>query len=490
LLKQRHQIFAALLVFIDVVLITLVCMASWVIRLAIVTPGGFWKINWPTGWGAYIREPMFLFAIPLALYCFRTCGLYKPRRDGSLVSEVVDVVKASLATTMALVVLLWAFGSTWISGGGQTGQVFGVTLDAVRLQVGAFAACSLVLLSVQRVVFRLGLRAIRSRGRNLRHVAIIGTSRLGRITCRTLERNSWTGIAVDYFISHQDQAQGLESCVGRPVLGGLRDLEAIFDDHAPDAVYIAVPNSRASQLPSLLRRLERYVVDVRIVPDVAPRYMPQSMTVNELEGMPILSVRECPVYGLGGAMKRVLDIVGSACGLLVFGPVMLGVMALVRFTSPGPVIFKQRRVSLGGEEFNIYKFRTMFEARDEQDGASWTKRNDPRITPVGRWLRRTSLDELPQLFNVLRGDMSLVGPRPERPELIARFRDDWRGYMLRQHVKAGITGWAQVNGLRGDTSIKKRLQYDLVYIRHWSLGFDFKILWLTLFRGFVNRNAH
>jgi len=157
------------------------------------------------------------------------------------------------------------------------------------------------------------------------------------------------------------------------------------------------------------------------------------------------------------------------------------------------VIFRQRRVSLGGDTFEIFKFRTMREAAGdagEQDAVTWTSRNDPRITKIGAWLRRTSLDELPQLFNVLRGEMSLVGPRPERPELIEQFRDDWRGYMLRQHVKAGITGWAQVKGHRGDTGLKKRLQHDLYYIRHWSLGFDLKILWMTLFRGFVHRNAH
>jgi lipopolysaccharide/colanic/teichoic acid biosynthesis glycosyltransferase len=184
--------------------------------------------------------------------------------------------------------------------------------------------------------------------------------------------------------------------------------------------------------------------------------------------------------------------------MLLFAPLMIAVGVAVRLSSRGPVIFKQERVSLGGEVFNIYKFRTMFHAEEERREASevsgaspaWTQRDDPRITRVGRFLRRTSLDELPQLFNVLLGDMSLVGPRPERPELIDRFRDDWRGYMLRQHVKAGITGWAQVNGLRGDTSLRKRLQHDLFYIRHWSLGFDIKILWLTLFRGFVHRNAH
>jgi len=233
------------------------------------------------------------------------------------------------------------------------------------------------------------------------------------------------------------------------------------------------------------------------------------MVVGELDGMPILSVRESPLQGIGGFAKRILDLAGACVALLLFGPIMLVVALAVRMSSDGPVIFRQKRVSLGGEFFDIYKFRTMLYVEDEMhlaqsrthtanstanspanSPASWTARNDPRVTPLGRFLRSTSLDELPQLFNVLKGEMSLVGPRPERPELIERFREDWRGYVLRQHVKAGITGWAQVNGLRGDTSLRKRLQLDLFYVRHWSLGFDLKILWLTLFRGFYHKNAH
>jgi exopolysaccharide biosynthesis polyprenyl glycosylphosphotransferase len=218
------------------------------------------------------------------------------------------------------------------------------------------------------------------------------------------------------------------------------------------------------------------------------------MMVSELDGMPILSYRECPSSGLGGLSKRALDVAGSLAGLVLFSPLFLLIAIVIRATSPGPIIFKQRRVSLGIKTFKIYKFRTMYHVQDEEGWGrlkdQWTERNDPRITPVGRWLRRTSLDELPQLLNVLKGQMSLVGPRPERPELVRRFREDWRGYMLRQHVKGGMTGWAQVNGLRGDTSLRKRLQYDLFYVRHWSLWFDLRILWLTVFRGFVHRNAH
>jgi Undecaprenyl-phosphate glucose phosphotransferase len=337
---------------------------------------------------------------------------------------------------------------------------------------------------------RVILRAARKRGWNLRHVAVIGTGRLGRVVCRTLERNTWTGLHVAYFISHHEQRRK-EQCLGKPVKGGLADLDRLLDVEKPDAVYIALPNARAAQIQTIVEKLERFTVDVKIVPDVQPQYSHQRMLIHELEGMPILSVRESPSsHGPGGMIKRITDIFGAIAALVVFAPVMILASIAIALSGPGPIIFKQRRVSLGGAQFDIYKFRTMHHVEDEADSARWTVRDDPRVTPIGRVLRSTSIDELPQLFNVLGGSMSLVGPRPERPELILRFREDWRGYMLRQHVKAGMTGWAQVNGLRGDTSLRKRLQLDLFYIRNWSLGFDFKILVLTLFRGFAHRNAH
>ncbi len=493
MLKQRHQVFVALFAMLDGFVVLLACYLAWWARRLLV------EGEIPALGVEWVREPLAPVVVPIVLLGLWAFGVYRPWRNQSLWIEQKQLLKALLFSFGFAIVFLWAIGADVLgASAGRHVTVGGLSLDAGRVQIGLLAAIATAMLSAMRLGVRFALRWLRKRGRNLRHVAVVGVGRLGQIACRTLTRNAWTGLNVAYFISHESRSDR-KTCLNRPVYGGLDELEKTLEEHKVDGVYLALPNSEASKLPELLRRLERFALDVRIIPDVPLRYMPQRMAVSELEGMPVLSYRECPLYGLGGVTKRMVDIVGSLGGLVLFSPLMLIIAILVRLSGPGPIIFKQRRVSLGGETFKIYKFRTMYHVDDEsgpdpaslRDGReAWTTRNDPRITPIGRWLRRTSLDELPQLLNVLKGQMSLVGPRPERPELIERFKEDWRGYMLRQHVKAGMTGWAQVNGLRGETDLRKRLQLDLFYIRHWSLGFDLKILWLTLFRGFVHRNAH
>lgn len=502
MLKQQHQLFVGLIVAADGLVVVAASFAAWLIRRWILE----FPTWWPPGIESYPKQALALYTVPIVLFSMRFFGLYRPRRDRSLISETAQVFKACGLGMLATLAALYVFESSIFAqpGPSLTARVFGRTmvLDPGRVQLGLLTIILPIALSLHRTAFRSLLRRLRRRGWNLRHVVIIGVGRLGQIVAHTLERNTWTGLKVSYFISHLGHTRRTE-CADRPVLGGLDDLETLLTDRKPDSVYVALPAKQAAELHKVLARLEKFPVDVRIVPDITARYVPESMTVGELDGMPILSYRESPTTGLGGLSKRALDVAGAVCALVIFLPVMLAVAALVRLSGPGPLIFKQRRVSLGGQVFDIYKFRTMYHVGDERApdserrtraaGSShpeWTARNDPRITPVGLWLRRTSLDELPQLLNVLMGDMSLVGPRPERPELIERFREDWRGYMLRQHVKAGMTGWAQINGHRGNSSLRKRLQYDLFYVKNWSLWLDLKILWLTVFRGFVHKNAH
>lgn len=505
LLKQQHQLFVGLLAIADGAVITAASFAAWLLRRGLLNYPDWW----PRSLESYPKQALALYTVPITLLSLRFFGLYLARRDRSLLSEMAEVCKAVALALMGVLAVLYVFDSSiFTEAGPHLALRTGGELDPGRVQLAALAVILPAALLIHRTAFRAVLRLIRRRGWNLRHVAIIGSGRLGQIVARTLDRNSWTGIRVAYFIAHTDTPRHPETTeiMGRPLLGGLRDLEALLGEHKPDAVYVALPARQAAHLPDVLARLEKFPVDVRIVPDVSPRYVPQSMSVGELDGMPVLSYRESPTTGLGGLTKRLLDMLGGVAALVAFSPVMLLVCLLVRISGPGPIIFRQRRVSLGGQTFDIYKFRTMFHVSDERHPArraaqppatattgshpEWTRPNDSRVTPIGRWLRRTSLDELPQLFNVIVGDMSLVGPRPERPELIERFKEDWRGYMLRQHVKAGMTGWAQINGHRGNSSLRKRLQYDLFYVKNWSLTFDLKILWLTLFRGFIHKNAH
>ncbi|MCI0363031.1 MAG: undecaprenyl-phosphate glucose phosphotransferase [Phycisphaerales bacterium] len=482
MLRKQHRFFRSVLIASDGSLILFASVLAYFIRFDWLAPR-FPVRDDPTF--ASHSVPILL-ATPLMLGALLSSGLYKARRDQRFYYEAMAIVKAvliGLTLTVAATTLL------------RNTLYDGRNLSALQFGVYGITACSLLL--CWRFSFRTALRYIRSRGWNLRHVAIIGSGRLGQVVAHTLMRNSWTGIKPRFFISHHPTTTRKKNA-GLPVAGGLNDLERVMESTDMSGVLIALPARMAAELPSLLLRLAKFPVDVRIVPDMNPKHLPLNMAVSELDGMPILSIRESPLTGWGHVSKRTLDLVGSTVSLALFAIPMAVIAVLIRMSGPGPVIFRQDRMSLNGQRFKLFKFRTMkhFDAEaqallDTGRGTdAWTKANDDRVTRIGKFLRRTSLDELPQLFNVLLGEMSLVGPRPERPELIQRFREDWRGYMLRQNVKAGMTGWAQINGLRGNTSLKKRLQYDLFYIRNWSLMFDLRILGMTIFRGFVHPNAH
>ncbi|MBT8484829.1 MAG: undecaprenyl-phosphate glucose phosphotransferase [Phycisphaerales bacterium] len=483
MLRTQHRFFRSVLVAADTLIISCAAVLAYFVRFemlaSVVPPRSGEVVSYAT------HAIPVVTAAPLMLVTMMWARLYLPRRDQRFYREAADIFKA-VAVGVALTFATISFFREPLYNG----------RDPSRWQYLVYGVLAVTMLTTWRLGFRVLLRLLRRRGWNLRHVAIIGNGRLGQVVLQTLRRNLWTGITPSYFISHHPTTTR-ETCVGLPVVGGLQNLEQVLDGSPLSGVFIALPGRMAAELPDLLARLERFPVDVRVVPDMNPKYMPLNMSVNELDGMPILSVRESPLAGWGGIMKRTIDVLGGLAALVIFGLPMLVIAGFIRLSGPGPIVFRQERMSLNGQRFKIFKFRTMHHVdaevqtlRDAGRGtAAWTKPGDDRVTRIGRILRRTSLDELPQLFNVLLGEMSLVGPRPERPELIQDFREDWRGYMLRQNVKAGMTGWAQVNGLRGDTSLRKRLQYDLFYIRNWSIMFDLRILWMTIFRGFAHPNA-
>jgi Undecaprenyl-phosphate glucose phosphotransferase len=273
---------------------------------------------------------------------------------------------------------------------------------------------------------------------------------------------------------------------GLPLLGTLAELADIAQRERVDHLYVALPLEEHTKLLDLVEVTSRECIDVKIVPDLL-QFITLRARLEDLDGLPIINVNDVPLQGFNAWLKRGIDVALSAAALVVLG-IPLGIIALVvKVTSRGPVFYAQERMGLDGRAFTVYKFRSMYEDAESESGPVWAREDDPRATPIGRWLRKLDLDELPQFWNVLRGDMSIVGPRPERPFFVEQFKHRIPQYMLRHKVKAGITGWAQVNGWRGNTSLEKRIEYDLYYIENWSVTLDLKIMWLTVFRGLFQR---
>jgi len=401
---------------------------------------------------------------------FRTFDLYRPNRLGSRVSEWFDVAKASTLGALILVsIMTFAFRGYEYS----------------RLVILIFLAQSIVAVSLARAALREALRFARRHGYNLRYAIVVGGGEPAAEVLRILNRRRDAGIFVLGLLS--DKKEVPENVRW---LGGIEDVRTVLDRQQVDIVFIALPHADASRLTAVLSGIGDDPIAIHLVPDVFS-LVPARGGIEEFEMVPFIHLRESRLYGLNRVLKRAFDLVFGGLGLAVAAPIMLAIAVGLKLTTPGPVLYHQERMGVDGRRFRMLKFRTMRVDAEAETGPVWACPDDPRRTALGVFLRGTSLDELAQLFNVLRGEMSLVGPRPERPSFVEEFRRRVPGYMLRHKVKAGITGWAQINGWRGDTSIEKRIECDLYYIERWSLGFDLKILLQTLWYGFrINRNAH
>jgi Undecaprenyl-phosphate glucose phosphotransferase len=359
-----------------------------------------------------------------------------------------------------------------------------------RAVMAYFGVLGGFLLILFRLSLRNALRAIRRRGFNLRHVVAVGEGGAIEYLIHRLEKFPELGSRVMGVVVHESSEQGgLQKVAGKPVLGTFARLGSIVHSQGVDQVLIALPRHQAGELDRILESLKDETVDIQLVPDLH-EYVTLGCQVEDFDGLPIVRINDSPLDGWGGYAKRLTDIVMAGVALVILCPVLFLIGLLVKLTSNGPVLYSQERMGLDGRTFNMLKFRSMRVDAEVGSGAVWARPGDDRRTPIGAFLRATSLDELPQFWNVLRGDMSLVGPRPERPVFVRQFRGEIPHYMLRHKVKAGITGWAQVNGWRGNTSLERRIECDLYYIRNWSYVLDVKILFLTLWKGFLNKNAY
>jgi len=466
LLKRHSEVYRSLFVVADMCIVTASWLGAYVLRFVVEVPFPGQDV------GLRPYAELLLLILPLWLLLYRIRGLYRPWRIGSLFQEAGVLLTTNLLGLVLLVAISFFLRSYFYS----------------RVVLGTFFLLTTVSQVALRVGVRLLLRRMRRRGFNLRHVLVVGAGELAASVIDRIRGHPEAGLRV-LGVLGEPGGRGQSDVRRVPVLGSYHDLRTVVGEKEPDVVLLALPGRDADHLEKILQAVEDEMVSIAIVPDL-PAMITLRSELEELDGLPMIALREGPLVGWARVQKRVFDLVVAGLASLVLGPVIAVLALAIRLTSGRPVLFAQERMGLDGHRFRMLKFRTMRGDAEHETGPVWTVRDDPRRTRLGRLLRRTSLDELPQLWNVLRGDMSLVGPRPERPVFIEQFRREIPGYMLRHKMKAGVTGWAQVHGWRGDTSLHERVEHDLYYIQHWSLALDLRILWLTLWRGLLHRNAY
>ncbi len=468
MLKKHSQLFEHLFFLADLATISVCWVLAYLFR--------FYLGPIPVYRGIPPFRPyLYLLGAILVIwgFSFKALRLYRPRRIGTHLEEALDVAKASTISLLILLAVAYFFRE----------------VDFSRLVFVSFWFFSTAALTLWRVLFREILRFFRKRGYNLRYAVIVGTSRLAEEVIARLTAHPELGIQIVGLLAARPGGEGAAAPGELPILGGYEAIGRVVQEKGVDQVILCLPPGDADRIEGILKELANETVSVLVVPDVY-QYAMLWGGIEEFEGLPFISLQDSPLYGWDLVLKRAFDFFVSLLGLLLLSPLLGVITLLVKVTSSGPVFYRQERMGLDGRLFTMLKFRTMRTDAERESGPIWAVKGDPRTTFVGSFLRRTSLDELPQLLNVLKGEMSLVGPRPERPVFIQEFRKTIPKYMLRHKIKAGITGWAQVNGWRGNTSLEKRIECDLYYIENWSLLFDLKILWLTLWTGLINRHAY
>lgn len=467
MIRKHGQLYLTALFFFDGLAVTLSWLFAYLIRfkLELIAPSGIIPNN-----------NMYLYAIVPIWMVFllngRIFGFASPTSAQSKFSQFFSAFRLTSVSVLMLLAITFFIREFTYS----------------RIMAVYFWGIATFMLFLSHQLAGLLVKEMYVRGINLRNVLIVGAGDLAQKVVERLDKHPEIGFSVVGYLSHSSKKVG-ELIKGKKVLAEYQDVARVIRENNVDQLFIALPLKAHDRLEEVLTSLGEETVDIKLVPDLL-RYMDLHSGVEELDGIPLINLSESPLYGWNILLKRLSDIVLSGLAIIISSPIMILVAIAIKLESKGPLIYRQERMGLDRNVFSMYKFRSMKMDAENQSGPVWAKEKDDRRTRVGTFLRQTSLDELPQFFNVFMGQMSLVGPRPERPVFVDEFKKSIPFYMLRLKMKAGLTGWAQVNGWRGNTSLEKRIEFDLYYIKNWSLGFDVKILFMTVWKGLINRHAY
>ena len=467
MIEENQKYFNRLLLLIDAVILIATYLIAWWLRYR----SGLFRTS-------YDAVPLQLYVlaliviVPGTLILYSAFNLYTANRMKGRRNEVAGIIGANVISFLVLMVALYLFRQ----------------IDWSRTMIALFYAMNSVIDVAARLAVWQSLKRMWKAGVNQRNVLLIGYSRAAEQYIDRVKLNPQWGLNIRGILDDKVEAGTMYK--GIKVLGRIDNLMIILPENHLDEITITLGLGEYYRLEKIVALCEKSGVHTKFVPDYN-NIIPTKPYTEDVLGLPVINIRYVPLSNtFPAAVKRLMDIVGGCLALAIASPVMLAIMIAIKATSPGPIVYSQERVGLHNKTFKMYKFRSMVVQDESAEKKAWTVKDDPRVTPVGRFIRKTSIDELPQLINIIKGDMSLVGPRPERPFFVEKFQEEIPRYMVKHQVRPGLTGWAQVNGYRGDTSIRKRIECDLYYIENWTVGLDFKILFLTVFKGFVNKNAY
>jgi exopolysaccharide biosynthesis polyprenyl glycosylphosphotransferase len=468
MLKRYAAFFSLFRTLVDIVIVGCVWTAVYFIR--------FYSGIFSTPKGIPDFKRHLILGLPIICICYLSCswmGLYKPKRTQSMFIQLTDILKASILIGLLVLAFLYYLQSAPYSRK--------LLILFIFMLFGGLVFSHLFTMAM--------LRISRKKGYNLRYYVVVGAGKKGQQLVYDIEQIGLFGLKCKFFVDNNPTRVGAE-LLGVPVYGPVENLTELVKAKEIDEVYLALSGAEAQAVYPHLERLQSAGITVRIIPDWGNLISISEATAVTIGSQVLFSAADSPLHGANIVTKEVFDRIMSLMLLMIFAIPMAIIAVLIKLTSKGPVFYKQTRVGMNRREFKILKFRTMIIDAEKENGPQWPKPDDIRRTPIGKWLRSTSLDELPQLINIVKGEMSLVGPRPERPHFVKQFSEEYKKYMLRHKLKAGMTGWAQINGFRGDTSLRKRLQYDLYYIKNWSLWFDVWILLRTPWHIIKRKNAY